>query len=166
MTKSIQIPKEPNMPEYYETVVDKFFFKVRKDYLYSPYDTWASIDGDVATVGVTDLLQRKLGDIAFVETEGPGSLVEQEDRLGALESAKATVDLTCPVTGEVIEVNAELENRPELVNESPYEDGWLLKLRLSDLEADRPGLLSAEAYFTLLQKKANEELHKLKGLKA
>ena len=153
------------MPEYYETTVDKFSFKVRTDYLYSPYDAWVSVEGDVATVGVTDLLQRKLGDIAFVESPDVGTAIEQDDQMGTLESAKATVDLTCPVTGEVVEVNTELETAPERVNESPYEDGWLLKVRLSELEGDRPGLLSAEAYFTLLQKKANEELHKLKGLK-
>lgn len=153
------------MPEYYETAVDKFTFKVRKDYLYSPYDTWAAIEGDVATVGITDLLQRKLGDIAFVECPGVGSQLEQEDQMGALESAKATVDLTCPVTGEVIEVNVELDVAPELVNQSPYEEGWLLRIHLSDLEGDRAGLLSAEAYFELLKKKAEEELHKIKGMK-
>lgn len=153
------------MPEYYDTSVDKFSFRVRKDYVYSPYDTWAGIDGDTATVGVTDLLQRKLGDIAFVECPEVGTVLEQEDQLGVLESAKATVDLTCPVTGEVVEVNSELDMRPELVNESPYEEGWLLRIRLSDVGEDRPGLLSAEAYFELLKKKAQDELHKIKGLK-
>ncbi len=154
------------MPEYYETSVDKFFFRVRKDYVYSPYDTWAGIDGDTATVGVTDLLQRKLGDIAFVECPAAGTLLEQEDQLGVLESTKATVDLTCPVTGEVVEVNTELDMRPELVNESPYEEGWILKIRVSDIEEDRTSLLSAEAYFELLKKKAEEELHKIKGMKS
>ena len=152
------------MPEYYETTVDKFTFRVRRDYIYSPYDTWAGIEEDVATVGVTDLLQRKLGDIAFVECEAVGTAIEQEDRLGTLESSKATVDLTCPVTGEIIEVNEALDTEPERVNQSPYEEGWLLKVRLSDFEEDRAGLLSAEAYFELLKKKAQDELHKIKGL--
>ena len=152
------------MPEYYETTVDKFFFKVRKDYLYSPYDTWVQLEGSVATVGVTDLLQRKLGDIAFVELPDMGTDIEQDDQMGTLESAKATVDLTCPVTGEVVEVNVELETAPERVNESPYEDGWLLKIRLTNWEEDRVALLMPEPYFELLKKKAQEALQKIKGM--
>jgi glycine cleavage system H protein len=152
------------MPEYYETTVDKFFFKVRKDFLYSPYDAWVQVEGDVATVGVTDLLQRKLGDIAFVESPDVGTTIEQDDQMGTLESAKATVDLTCPVTGEVVEVNVELEMAPERVNESPYEDGWLFKVRLTNWEEDRTALLTPEAYFELLKKKAQETLQTLKGL--
>ncbi len=152
------------MPEYYETSVDKFFFKVRKDYLYSPYDAWVSVEGDVATVGVTDLLQRKLGDIAFVESPDAGTAIEQDDQMGTLESAKATVDLTSPVTGEVVEVNVDLEMAPERVNESPYEDGWLFKVRLTNWEEDRAALLMPEAYFELLKKKAQDTLQKIKGL--
>ena len=153
-----------DMPEYYETTVDKFFFKVRKDYLYSPYDTWVQVEGSVARVGITDLLQRKLGDIAFVELPDMGTDIEQDDQMGTLESAKATVDLTCPVTGEVVEVNVELETAPERVNESPYEDGWLLKVRLTNWEEDRAALLMPESYFDLLKKKAQEALQKIKGL--
>jgi glycine cleavage system H protein len=152
------------MPEYYETTVDKFSFKVRTDYLYSPYDAWARVEGDIATVGVTDLLQRKLGDIAFVESPDVGTAIEQDDQMGTLESAKATVDLTCPVTGEVVESNTELEMAPERVNESPYEDGWLLKVRLTNWDEDRVALLTPEAYFELLKKKAQEALQKIKGL--
>ena len=152
------------MPEYYETTVDKFSFKVRKDYLYSPYDAWVQVEGDVATVGVTDLLQRKLGDIAFVESPDVGTAIEQDDQMGTLESAKATVDLTCPVTGEVVEVNVELETAPERVNESPYEDGWLFKVRLTNWEEDRAALLTPEAYFELLKKKAQQALQTLKGM--
>jgi glycine cleavage system H protein len=152
------------MPEYYETTVDKFSFKVRVDYVYSPYDAWVKVDADVATVGVTDLLQRKLGDIAFVECPEVGTSIEQDDQMGTLESAKATVDLTCPVTGEVVEVNAALEAEPERVNASPYEDGWLLKVRLADWDEDRAALLTPEAYFELLKKKAQDALQKIKGL--
>ncbi len=152
------------MPEYYETTVDKFSFKVRLDCVYSPYDTWVKVDAGVATVGVTDLLQRKLGDIAFVECPEVGTTIEQDDQMGTLESAKATVDLTCPVTGEVVEVNPALELEPERVNESPYEDGWLLKIRLSDWDEDRAALLTPEAYFELLKKKAQDALQKIKGL--
>ena len=152
------------MPEYYETTIDKFSFKVRKDYLYSPYDAWVQVEGDVATVGVTDLLQRKLGDIAFVESPDVGTAIEQDDQMGTLESAKATVDLTCPVTGEVVESNTELEMAPERVNESPYEDGWLLKVRMTNWDEDLAALLTPEAYFELLKKKAQEALQKIKGL--
>jgi glycine cleavage system H protein len=152
------------MPEYYETSVDKFFFKVRKDYLYSPYDAWVRLEDDLATVGVTDLLQRKLGDIAFVESPDVGTAIEQDDQMGTLESAKATVDLTCPVTGEVVEVNVDLETAPERVNESPYEDGWLFRVRLTNWDEDRTALLTPEAYFELLKKKAQEALQTLKGL--
>ena len=152
------------MPDYYETTVDKFSFKVRTDYLYSPYDAWVRVEDDVATVGVTDLLQRKLGDIAFVESPDVGTAIEQDDQMGTLESAKATVDLTCPVTGEVVESNTELETASERVNDSPYEEGWLLKVRLTDWDEDRAALLTPEAYFELLKKKAQEALQKIKGL--
>lgn len=100
------------------------------DIKYHKEHTWAKIDNGTATVGITDFAQSQLGDIIFVELPESGSKIEQGESFGTVESAKAASDIISPVTGEVIEVNSELEDSPEKINESPYEDGWMLKVKL------------------------------------
>lgn len=122
---------------------------VPKDYKYTKTHEWVKIDGDVATVGITDFAQSELGDITYVELPPVGSSLNQSDSLGVIESVKAASDVYSPLSGEVIEDNSDVESSPEMVNSSPFEDAWLIKLKLSD-ESQLDGLLDAEAYEKLI----------------
>lgn len=101
---------------------------------YSEDHEWVSVDGDIATVGITDYAQKALGDIVFVETPDIGSEVDQGDEAGVVESVKAASDIIAPVSGEVVEVNEDLEDAPNTVNTDPTGDGWMFKVKLSDPE--------------------------------
>ncbi|UXP33258.1 glycine cleavage system protein GcvH [Reichenbachiella agarivorans] len=116
---------------------------------YTADHEWVSIEGDVATVGITDFAQGELGDIVYVEIETEGETIAKGELFGTIEAVKTVSDLFMPVSGEVLEFNEELESEPELVNSAPYEDGWMIKIKASDLsEVDE--LLSAEAYKELI----------------
>lgn len=118
---------------------------------YTPDHEWVSIEGDVATVGITDFAQGELGDIVYVEIETEGETIEKGELFGTIEAVKTVSDLFMPISGTVEEFNEELESEPELVNSSPYEDGWMIKIKASDLgEVD--DLLSADAYKELIGK--------------
>ena len=145
--------------EFFELQFDKFRLRVPKGHWYAGYDTWARVEGDEAVVGVTDFFQTKLGDIAYV-TPAEGTTFEQDDVLATLESVKAAVDITIPVSGEKIAFNEALSDHPELISEDPYGEGWIMRLRLTDWEADQAMLLSSEAYFKLMQDKVAKELER------
>ena len=93
---------------------------------------WVRVDGDVATVGITDYAQRELGDITYVELPEAGDSVSQNEPFGVVESVKAASDVYAPIDGEVVERNESLLSAPDLVNASPYDDAWLIKVKLSD----------------------------------
>lgn len=115
------------------------------DRKYAASHEWALSDGDTVTVGISQHAQDALGDIVFVELPEVGAQLSAGDEFGVVESVKAASDLYSPVSGEVTEVNSALESSPETVNEAPFGEGWLIKIRLSDAaELDR--LLDAEAY--------------------
>jgi glycine cleavage system H protein len=118
--------------------------------LYSKEHEWVKVDGDVATVGITDYAQNSLGDIVYVELPKVGAQVAQMGSVGVVESVKAVSDLFTPIGGEIIEVNGQLENDPALVNREPFSGGWMFKLRLTD-GGQTSGLLSPEDYDKLTQ---------------
>lgn len=122
---------------------------VPSDLLYRESHEWIRA-GDVATVGVSDFAQQQLGDITFVELPEVGESFSQNDEIAVIESVKAASDVYAPVTGEVVEVNAALEDSPELINSDPFGEGWLFKIKLSD-EAELSELLSSEKYLHLQQ---------------
>ncbi|UII21780.1 glycine cleavage system protein GcvH [Fulvivirga ligni] len=111
---------------------------------YTKDHEWVKIDGDTATIGITDFAQGELGDIVYVDIETEGEEVEQGEVFGTVEAVKTVSDLFMPITGTVEEVNEELESSPELINEDPYEKGWLIKVKITD--ADTAELLSADEY--------------------
>ncbi len=115
---------------------------------YTEEHEWVLVEDDIVTVGITDFAQDALGDVVFVELPEVGTQVEAGKPFGVVESVKAVSDIYAPVTGEVVEVNEELPDTPELVNTSPYEDGWMVKIRLSD-PAELDNLLEADAYEAL-----------------
>jgi len=114
---------------------------------YTKSHEWVRTEGDIATVGITDYAQEELGDIVYVELPEEGATFEAGDSFGTVESVKAVSDIYAPVGGEVVEVNEALNDSPEKINEDPYGDGWIIKLRISD-EGD---LLSASDYEQLLE---------------
>jgi len=120
---------------------------VPQDLQYTKTHEWVRIEESVATIGITDHAQEELGDVVFVELPESGATFEAGDSFGAVESVKAVSDLYAPVGGEVVEVNSALEDSPEKINEDPYGEGWIVKLRVSD-EGD---LISAADYEKVLE---------------
>ena len=113
---------------------------------FSKEHEWVSMeDGDERLVGITDFAQEELGDVVYVNLPGVGETLTQFGRMGEVESVKAVSDLFCPVSGEVVEVNGELEDHPELVNQDPFGGGWLIKVRLANA-ADLDNLMSNADY--------------------
>jgi glycine cleavage system H protein len=117
-----------------------------EDSRYAKTHEYVHLEGDVATIGITDYAQKELGDVVFVELPAVGAQLEAADELGSIESVKAVSDLFAPVTGEVIEVNEALKEKPELVNTDPYGDGWMVRVKLSDPSEFDELLMSAEEY--------------------
>jgi len=116
---------------------------------YTKDHEWVKIDGDIATIGITDYAQGELGDIVYVEVETVGETLESEEVFGTVEAVKTVSDLFMPLSGEITEYNEGLEADPELVNTDPYGKGWMIKVKVADLgEVD--ALLTAEAYAELI----------------
>ncbi len=145
------------MAEFLETTFDKFIFRVKVGSYYSEDDYWMDIEGGVATVGVTDYLQKSNGDVAFIEPVASGKVVKKGDELGEVETIKVTLNLFSPVSGKVIEVNGGLESHPELINSDPYGAGWICRIELADPEGEKGRLLQAEAYMELMKGKIERE---------
>ena len=117
---------------------------------YSEDHEWIRVEGDTATVGITDFAQSNLGDIVFIEVETVGDVLDKGEAFGNVEAVKAVEELYLPVSGEVIEFNEELEDAPDLVNKEPYGKGWIVKIKLSKPE-ELGELLNMEAYSKLVQ---------------
>ncbi|MBI2912882.1 MAG: glycine cleavage system protein GcvH [Chloroflexi bacterium] len=115
------------------------------DLMYTKEHEWVRVDAEVATVGITEYAQDQLGDIVYVDLPAVGAEVSQLQKFGEIESVKAVSELFSPLSGEVVEANVALAEKPELVNESPYGEGWMIRVRLSD-PSEPDGLLSAQEY--------------------
>ena len=122
-----------------------------EDLKYTKDHEWIRVEGDVAYVGITDYAQSELGEIVYVDITTEGETVAKEEVFGTIEAVKTVSDLFMPASGEVLEVNAELEDAPELVNKEPYGKGWLIKVSVADA-AELDSLLSAEEYQQLIAK--------------
>lgn len=117
---------------------------------YSKDHEWVKIDGDIATVGITDFAQQELGDIVYVEIETTGETLSVEEVFGTVEAVKTISDLFMPLSGSVLEFNSALEDSPEAVNDDPYESGWMIKIKIDD-PSQIAELLDAQAYQQLIQ---------------
>tara|TARA_R110000850_G_scaffold137626_3_gene258791 strand:+ start:392 stop:772 length:381 start_codon:yes stop_codon:yes gene_type:complete len=112
---------------------------------YTKDHEWVKVDGDIATVGITEFAQSELGDIVFVEIETEGEELDKEEVFGSVEAVKTVSDLFMPLTGEIVEFNTGIEEKPELVNQDPYGKGWMIKIKMSN-PSEVDDLLSADAY--------------------
>ena len=116
---------------------------------YTKDHEWISLEGDIATVGITDFAQRELGDIVYVEVETIGETLSADEVFGTVEAVKTVSDLFLPVSGEIIEFNESLEDTPEEVNLNPYSNGWMIKMKVSNID-DLSSLLDAQQYQELI----------------
>ncbi|XP_031505520.1 glycine cleavage system H protein 2, mitochondrial [Nymphaea colorata] len=121
------------------------FSSVVKDLMYADSHEWVKVDGSLGTVGITDHAQDHLGDVVYVELPEVGVTVKQGASFGAVESVKATSDINSPVSGKVVEVNEELGSSPGLVNASPYENGWIIKVEMAD-QGELKSLMDSDKY--------------------
>ena len=124
--------------------------KIPKDLKYTNDHEWVKIEGDVATVGITDFAQGELGDIVYVEVETVDETLDREEVFGTVEAVKTVSDLFTPLSGEIIEFNESLEDEPEKVNSDPYGAGWMVKIRFRDA-SEIDDLLSAEEYSEVVE---------------
>ena len=116
---------------------------------YTKDHEWISLDGDIATVGITDFAQKELGDIVYVEVETLDQTLDKDEVFGTVEAVKTVSDLFLPLAGEIVEFNESLETSPEKVNSDPYGEGWMVKVKVSDV-SDFENLLDSEAYKNLI----------------
>jgi glycine cleavage system H protein len=124
--------------------------EIKDDLKYTKEHEWVKVEGDVATVGITDYAQKQLGDVVFVEFPPLGTKVEQMKPFGVIEAVKAVSDLFSPISGEVIEVNTQLESQSNLINSDPYGQGWIIKIKVKDPK-ELEALLSPADYRKLVE---------------
>jgi glycine cleavage system H protein len=123
--------------------------KIPSDLRYTKNHEWLRIKGDEAYIGITDFAQKELGDIVFIEVETIGESLSQEEVFGTIEAVKTVSDMFMPVSGEILEFNGDLESSPEIINNDPYEKGWIVKIKLTHPE-EVTGLYNAQAYSELI----------------
>ena len=123
--------------------------EIRSELKYTKDHEWVEVEGSQATVGITDYAQGELGDIVYVEIESLDESLEKEEVFGSVEAVKTVSDLFLPVSGKVIEINESLEDSPELINEDPYEKGWIIRMEIENLE-ELIDLLDSESYKKLI----------------
>jgi glycine cleavage system H protein len=148
--------------EFYQTVADKFIFKVKKDLLYTEDDVWVNVEGESARIGVTDFFQRRGGDIVYIVLPNVNDKVEIQEEFTQFETIKAVSTIKSPLRGTIENVNDTLNDKPELVNEDPYGEGWLIIITPQKLKEDLTKLLTAEKYFDLMKLKIKDDLKKNK----
>ena len=125
--------------------------EIKEELRYSKDHEWIKVEEDLAIVGITDYAQNSLHEITFVEISEVGTVLEANGECGLVESMKASSDIFTPVAGEIVEVNGELEDAPEIVNEDPYGKGWMFKIKPSNLDTDLAELMDAAGYKTFIE---------------
>ena len=145
------------MPDNLTVTVGKFTFTVAPDRWYTPQGVWAKEEGTRIRVGLSDFLQQRSGDIAFVGVEPAGTILGLGEEFSSIETIKVDIALSAPVSGKVVLVNPALEASPEVINRDPYGEGWFCEVEPADWGTDRPRLLDAAAYFDKMKREAEEE---------
>jgi glycine cleavage system H protein len=145
------------MPEFLETTVDKFTFKVATDRYYNSEGVWALPEGNRVRIGLSDFLQQRSGDVAFAEVKTEGAQLAAGEEVAVIETIKVDISLPSPVGGQIVAVNPAMETDPEVINMDPYEEGWIAVIEAAYWESDRVGLLDPQAYFSLMLGQIEEE---------
>ncbi len=143
-----------------EVYIDKFIFRVPETLLFSDAGIWVALEGSIARLGLSDFAQQLNGDIAFVNVEPAGTVLQIGDEFGSIETVKVNVGLPSPVKGRVLEVNPLLQDSPEAINQDPYGKGWMVMVEPMDWQKDKAGLLDAPRYLSRVKEQAEAELKK------
>jgi glycine cleavage system H protein len=146
--------------DYLELTVDKFTFRIPRTIHYSDAGVWIRVEDNRARIGLSDFAQQINGDIAFANLMPPGTELAIGDEFGSIETVKVNVELPSPVTGRIVEVNPMLQDTPELINQDPYGQGWMVLVELNDPAGVFSGLLDADRYFDFAKAQAEAELKK------
>ena len=145
----------------YEYTALKWSFRVPKNYLYAENDFWVRIEKPYAYIGITDYIQIMMGDIIFIESKEVGTQINLFDEVATLESTKTMLDLLSPLSGEIVEINEKIISSPYFLNDQPYEENWIVKLRILDFKGAKEFLIDAKQYFEILKRKIDAEKDKM-----
>jgi glycine cleavage system H protein len=148
--------KDPN--NVLELTVDKFIFRFPRGLRYSETGLWIKQEGSLLRIGMSDFVQQRNGDIAFATLMPEGTFLGAGDEIGSIETVKVNMSIPAPVKGTIVEINLQLKESPELINQEPYDKGWLVVLQPENLEQDLGRFLSAEAYCNLAKQQAEAEM--------
>jgi glycine cleavage system H protein len=148
------------MPDFLETALDKFTFKVATDRFYSSEGVWVKEEHGRVRIGLSDFVQQRSGDVAFADVKPAGTSLAAGDDIANIETIKVNITYTCPVNGKIVEVNRAMSDAPEAINQDPYGAGWFAVMEVADWEAERTRLLDPQAYFKTMQGQAEEETKK------
>ncbi|MHB8088690.1 MAG: glycine cleavage system protein H [Anaerolineaceae bacterium] len=146
------------MSSFLETKVDKFTFRVDSACFFNSEGVWVRVEGNRARLGLSDFLQQRSGDIAFVEVKPEGTVLVFGDEFSTIETIKVDISLSSPVSGKVVKVNPTLETTPEIINQDPFGEGWFFEVELSAWDTDKLKLLDASAYFEKMKIEAEAEV--------
>ena len=146
------------MIPFFEIKVEKFTFHVDPTCFFNSEGIWVRVEGNRARLGLSDFLQQRSGDIAFVEVKPEGNILALGDEFSSVETIKVDIALSSPVSGNVLLVNPALKTSPEVINQDPFGEGLVCEVELSDWESDKPRLLDATAYFEKMKHEAGEEV--------
>jgi glycine cleavage system H protein len=145
------------MPDFLETTVDKFTFKVATDRFYNAEGVWAKQENKHVRIGLSDFVQQHSGDVAFAEIKPVGTTLAAGEEAATIETIKVNITYPSPVSGVIVEVNPGMNDAPEAINQDPYGSGWLAVLEVQHWDLDRTALLDPQAYFKVMQIQAEEE---------
>lgn len=148
------------MPNFLETTIDKFTFKVAKDRRYTSEGVWAKEENGRVRIGLSDFVQQRSGDVAFANIKPAGTTLVAGDEVAVIETIKVNITYASPVNGKIIEVNPVMSNAPEAINQDPYGAGWLAVLEVTDWKTEQIKLLDPQAYFENMKSQAEEETRK------
>lgn len=143
---------------FLQTTVDKFTFHVDPTCYYNSDGVWARVEGNRAKLGISDFVQQRSGDIAFVDVKPEGTSLMYGDEFCSIETIKVDVALISPVTGKIIQINPAMESTPEVINQDPFGEGWICEVEVNNWETDQKQLLDANAYFIKMKQDAEEEV--------
>lgn len=146
------------MADFLAVTIDKFTFRVDQSCLYSSEGVWARLEDGRVRLGLSDYVQQRSGDIAFIDIKPTGTVLALDDEFAAIETVKANVMLASPVSGKIVAVNSAMEIKPELINQDPFGDAWICEVEADNLDADRQRMLDAAAYFAKIKREAEDEV--------
>ena len=147
------------LTDYLEFSIDKFHFRIATDRFYNAEGLWVKPENNFIRIGISDYTQQRSGDVAFVEIKPKGSMLELDEELAVIETIKVNISLTSPVNGKVKEVNPVLETSPEVINQDPYGEGWLVTMEAADWDTIHKHLLKPDEYFERIKAEADREVN-------